>query len=365
MKKSIIILSIIFNLVFCLCLNASTLQVPEWYRLKATLEEPPVLGKPLSLDIEMQALIGDLKNINLRLILPDGWEVDKTEKSINTLESGNKENVSFSIIPKIALTQGSIIVEATFDIPKSSINKAIDKTTTDKSIADSLKAKVNSWTSPTKIYMDTSFAIFPEESFYPLSNDMWINYADEMSPSEGFKGPVYYIDSMISLYQAQTDVETFNKLTELLKTDDGLKTKLNETGIDLDKKRFNYLNGLYILAVDAWKNEDYQNSLNFIEQLEKESNNLNKNQKDYLKISTENLKALIYWKQGQRRLAEEAFNNAFSQNRKHKLQRYILRNLGLFMYSKKDKDTARQMYELAKGFKKGYTLLDKEANLLK
>ena len=365
MKKSIVFISFILNLLFCLCLSADTLQPPEWYKLKANLEEPPLLGKTLSLNVEIQALIGDLNNINIRLILPEEWSVDSNEKKIKSIESGKKENIIFSIVPKTALAQGSIIVEATFDIPKGSINKAIDKMTTDKSIADSLKSNVKSWQSPTKRYIDTSFAIFPEESFYPLSNDMWVNYADEMSPASGFKGPVYYTDSMISLHQAQTDVEMFNKLTEMLKTDDSLKTNITKTGINLDTKRFNYLNGLYILAIDSWKNDDYKNSLNFIEQLEKESINLNKSQKDYLKISTENLKALIYWKQGQKHLAEEAFKNAFSQNRKHKLQRYILRNLGLFMFSKKDKATAQQMYELAKGFKKGYTLLDKEIELIK
>ncbi len=365
MKKSIFFFPFILNILFCFCLSAATIQTPEWYKLKATLEEPPVVGKTIPLNIELQALIGDLKNINIRLILPDEWSVDSLEKKVKIIESGKKENIVFSVFPKIALTQGSIVVEATFDIPKNSINKAIDKMTTDKNIADSLKSSVNSWSSPTKRYTDTSFAIFPEESFYPLSNDMWINYADEMSPNTKFRGPVYYIDSMISLHQAQTDVEMFIKLSELLKTDESLAKKLAETGIDLNKKRYDYLNGLYILAVDAWKNNDYQNSLNFIGQLEKEAKDLNKNLADYLKISTENLKALIYWKQGQKHLAEEAFKNAFSQNRKHKLQRYILRNLGLFMYSKKDKATAQEMYELAKGFKKGYTLLDKEADLLK
>ena len=224
---------------------------------------------------------------------------------------------------------------------------------------------MESWPSPTKRYTDTSFAIFPEESFYPLSGDMWISYADEMSPDPKLKGPVYYIDSMISLHQAQTDVEMYNKLTELLKTEEGLSEKLSESGIDIEKKHFDYLNGLYVLAVDAWKNQDYQTSLNFLEILEKESLSLKKAYADYLNIATNNLRALIFWKQGQRRLTEEAFKKAFYRNKKHKLQRYILRNLGLFMYSIKDKTTAKEMYELAKSFKKGYTLLDKETELLK
>ena len=193
---------------------------------------------------------------------------------------------------------------------------------------------------------------------------MWVSYADELSPDKAFKGPVYYIDSLISLHQAQTDVEMFNKLNVLLKTDMTLAVNLTESGIDLNKKRFDYLNGLYVLAVDAWKNQDFQTALDFLELLEKESVELKKSYADYLKIATGNMRALVFWKQGQRRLAEEAFKNTFALNRKHKLQRYILRNLGLLMYSSKDKETAKQMYSLAKNIKSGYTLLDKELELL-
>ena len=63
----------------------------------------------------------------------------------------------------------------------------------------------------------------------------------------------------------------FAKLTELLKTDELLADKLSETGVDLNRKHFDYLNGLYVLAVEAWKREEYQSALNFLDQLEKES----------------------------------------------------------------------------------------------
>ena len=366
MKKLIFCLTFILYLLFVISgVNAATVQVPQWYKLNARLDAPPVVGKAVKLTVELQAIIGDLKNISVKLILPDRWQADKITKELKKIDSSKTDCLEFSIIPKTELSQGSIVIEATFDIPKSNINQAIDKTIPEKEIADSLKASVNAWPSPTKRYADTSFAIFPEESFYPLSGDMWISYADEMSPDKKFRGPAYYSDSMISLHQAQTDVEMYNKLTELLKTDESLADKLAGNGVDLAKKHFDYLNGLYVLAVDAWKKQDYQAALNFLELLEKESSSLKKAYVDYLKISTNNIRALIFWQQGQRRLAEEAFKKAFYQNKKHKLQRYILRNLGLFMYSVKDKATAKQMFELAKGFKSGYTLLDKETELLK
>ena len=367
MKRLINCLSIVLFIFIAFSVytvNAETMQVPQWYNMKASLEEPPVVGKSVNLNVELQAIIGDLNNVNVRLILPEGWTVDNKQKNIKKIESGKTEQIKFSVLPKNELSQGSIVVEAVFDIPKTSINNAIDKITTDKQVADGLKASVKSWPNPTKRYTDTSFAIYPEESFYPLSGDMWLNYADDLSPDKAFKGPVYYIDSLISLHQAQTDVEMFNKLNILLKTDMTLAVNLTESGIDLNKKRFDYLNGLYVLAVDAWNNQDYQTALDFLELMEKESAELKKSYADYLKIATGNLRALVFWKQGQRRLAEEAFKNAFAVNRKHKLQRYILRNLGLLMYSAKDKESAKQMYSLAKNIKSGYTLLDKEFELL-
>ncbi len=364
--KSLSIALFILIIVFsAYTVDAETMQVPRWYNLKAALDEPPVVGKSVNLKVELQAIIGDLNNISINLILPEGWTVDKKKKNVKKIESGKTEQINFSIMPKNELTQGSIVVEAVFDIPKTSINNAIDKMTTDKNVANGLKATVKAWPNPTKRYTDTSFAIFPEESFYPLSGDMWVSYADELSPDKAFKGPVYYIDSLLSLHQAQTDVEMFNQLNVLLKTDMTLAVSLTESGIDLNKKRFDYLNGLYVLAVDAWKNQDYQTALDFLELLEKESVELKKSYADYLKIATGNMRALVFWKQGQRRLAEETFKNTFALNRKHKLQRYILRNLGLLMYSSKDKDTARQMYSLAKNIKSGYILLDKELELLK
>ena len=363
-KNLLIVLFILSVALSNYAVNAETMQVPQWYSLKATLDEPPVVGKSVCLNVELQSIIGDLNNVSIKLILPEGWTVDKKQKSVKKIEAGKTEQIKFSVLPKNELSQGSIVVEAVFDIPKTSIYNAIDKITSDKNASEGLKATVKAWPNPAKRYTDTAFAIFPEESFYPLTGDMWVNYADELSPGKGFKGPVYYNDSLISLHQAQTDVEMFNKLNVLLKTDMTLAVNLTESGIDLNKKRFDYLNGLYALAVDAWKNQDFQTALDFLELLEKESVELKKSYADYLKIATGNMRALVFWKQGQRRLAEEAFKNAFALNRKHKLQRYILRNIGLLMYSANDKETAKQMFLLAKNIKSGYILLDKELELL-
>lgn len=345
--------------------KSETVKIPQWYKMLASFEETPVLGKQTVVNVELTAVIGALENVSIRLILPNGWAVDRAIARVKKIEREKSEMVKFLVTPKTMLAQGSIVVEGMFDTPKEAINTAIDEMLLDKNVAESLKKDVKNWPDPAKRYTDIAFAIFPEESFYPLSSDMWVNYENTLAPDKGFNGPVYYKDSLVSLHQAQTDVEMFNRLTELLKTDESLALQLSEKGIDLNKKHFDYLNGLYILAVEAWQNNDYQMSLDFLEELESSLSNIKGDLAENLRISAANIKALVFWKQNQKRLAQEAFQKAFYQNRKHKLQRYVLRNLGLLMYSMKDKSTAIQMYDLAKNIKKGYSLLDKEYSLLK
>lgn len=367
MRKILNCLTVVAVFILLLGLStvsAETIQLPQWYKMTASFDEAPAVGKAVNVNVELNAIIGDLENVNLRLLLPEGWSVNKPKQEVKKIAAGNTEKITFSVTPKSCLAQGSVIVEGIFDTPKDSIYIAIDKIATDKEMAEGMKANVKAWPEPTKRYTDISFAIFPEESFYPLSGQMWINYADDMAPDEGFRGPVYYKDSMISVHQAQTDVEMYNKLAELMKTDETLATKLTETGIDLNKKRSDYLNGLYVLAVEAWANQDFQTALDLLDQLEKGSEGLKTVSLTNLKIASGNLRALVFWKQGQKRLAEEAFKKTFGENRKHNLQRYVLRNIGLLMCASKDRKTALQMLELAMAMKKGYTLLEHEKALL-
>ena len=64
MKRLIKSLSIILFILTAVLLNSSvsaeTMQVPQWYNLKATLEEPPVVGKSVGLNVELQ--ISNIQN---------------------------------------------------------------------------------------------------------------------------------------------------------------------------------------------------------------------------------------------------------------------------------------------------------------
>ena len=361
------VLAVIFAfMIVSIVTNADTIQIPQWYSLKAGFEHIPELNKPVKVNVELGAIIGNLNKARIKLIMPDGWNCSPEYLASDKVEEGKSAKFDFTVTPKNLLAQGSIVVEAEFDTPKASICSAVEKIAQDKKMQDGMKANINSWGDVSKRYTEIAFAILPEESFYPLTGDMWTTYADELAPGDNFKGPAYYKNSVVSNYLAQRDVEMYEKLQGLLKTDESLASKIKESGIDLNRKHFDYINGLYVLAVDAYENKDYQSALDLAERAGKACSELkNKTVVGNIMISAENLRGLVFWAQGQKRLAEDAFKKAFYLNRKNPVQRYVLRNIGLLMYASKDSSTALQMFNLAKDMKEGYTLLEKELNLIK
>ncbi len=343
--------------------EAATVQVPEWFGLNVGMAAPPELGKPVAVNVKLQMLIGDVADARIRLILPETWKSEPEALNSGSVKEGSSAEMVFNVTPGSCLNQGSIVVEAVIQVPKAAIIKRIKQDFPES--ADGMVAAVNAWPDETKRYADIAFALFADESFYPLTGDMWLSYDDSLAPEQGFRGPAYFEDALISAHQAQTDVEMFDKLKVLLESDAAFAGKLAESGIDINKKRQDQLNGLYVLAVKAWQEKKYAEAAGFIEQFEKHIDQEKAGSFANLKIAAGNLKGLVYWSQGQKRLAEEALKKAFYADRKHPLQRYVLRNIGLLMLSNRDRETAVQMYSLALPFKQGFTLLDNEARLLK
>jgi hypothetical protein len=349
--------------LICGCfLQAATLQVPEWFRLSARLDRAPELNQAVELQAELQALIGSLSEIQIRLILPESWKAEPESFRVRQLPAGSSHKAVFKVIPGSYLSQGSIVVEAAFLVPKNDLISHFKRETPDN--AGDLSETVRRWPDVTKRYADISFALTPEETFYPVADDMWLNYDDRIILQEGLRGPSYYEDPLISAHQAQTDVEMFGKLEEYIKSDAGLLEKMQESGIDINRKRYDKLNGLYVLAVKAYQDNSLDIAGNFIEQFDSAIMAEPANAFENLRIAAGNIKALIFWGKGQRRQAEDAFKKAFYSNRKHPLQRYILRNIGLLMLAGNDTATAAEMFRLARSFKKGFTLLDKESELI-
>jgi tetratricopeptide (TPR) repeat protein len=343
--------------------HSATVQIPEWFVISVALSAPPELGRPLDVKVNLRALIGNHGNIGVRLILPESWKSEPETISAASLKEGTSQELTFAVIPGSHLSQGSIVAEVTLKAPKTELIEKIRRDFPEDAAA--MAAAVNEWPAESKLYADVAFALFAEESFYPLAGDMWLAYADNLSPEQGFRGPSFFEDSLISAHQAQTDVEMYEKLQGFLQADPTFADKLAESGIDINRKRHDYLHALYVLAVKAWQAERFSEAFGFVEQAEKQLDPEKTGSLENLKIATVNLKGLIFWSQGQKRLAEDAFKKAFYANRKHSLQRYVLRNIGLLMVSNRDRDTAAQMFNLALPLKRGFTLLEKEADLLK
>lgn len=343
--------------------NAATVQIPEWCSVAAYLAAPPELGRPVELKVTLRSLIGNLSGAKVRLILPETWKAEPEAVTVAEVKEGGSGEAAFTVTPGSYLNQGSIVAEVLLAAPKADLVTRIQRDFADN--AAEMTSAVNAWPAETKLYADVAFALFADESFYPLSGDMWLSYDDTLAPEGGYRGPVFFEDTLISAHQAQTDVEMFDKLQGYLTSDPGFAGKLTESGIDIEKKRLDQLNGLYVLAVKAWQGKNYAEAAGFIEQLEKQLDAQKSVGSENLKIATFNLKGLVFWSQGQKRLAEEALKKAFYANRKHSLQRYVLRNIGLLMLVNGDRATASQMFNLALPFKQGFTLLAKETELLK
>lgn len=355
-------ITLVLFLLYSFHLSAATVQVPEWFRLTAELAKAPELNQPVELRVNLQSLIGRISEAQIRLILPEAWKSEPEQLKTQSIAQGENYQTVFKVTPGSYLSQGSIVVEAAFQAPKGElityVSREMPKQATD------LSETIRNWPDQTKRYADISFALTPEETFYPVSADMWLSYDDRLISQKGFRGPVFYEDPLITAHQAQTDVEMFSKLAGYLKADQNLLETLRESGIDINRKRYDQLNGLYVLAVKAYLDNSLDIAGNFVEQFDSAIKSEQATAFENLRIAAGNIKGLIYWGKGQRRLAEDAFKKTFYSNRKHPLQRYILRNLGLLMLAGSDRATATEMFRLARAFKAGYTLLESESNLL-
>lgn len=357
-----------FSVVFILtmiCLNsfAATVQIPDWYRMSASLSEVPVMGKSFEVVVKLESLIGSLNDTEMRLILPEGWKADRMSQKQTIVRQGQTAELRFVVTPTSFLNHASIVVEAALKVPVNELSERIRKEFPDS--AAGMIESVKAWPSVSKRYADVAFALLEDESFYPLSNDMWLSYDDRMAPAKGFRGPVFYQDPVITAHQAQTDLEMFEKLENYLKADPQMLEKLSESGIDIEKKRYDQMAALYVLAAGAFVERNHDLTIGFLDRLEAQFNPKNTSVYENLRIAATNLRGLSFWAQGQRRLAEDFLKKAFYLNRKNPVQRYVLRNIGLLMLAGGDKDTAAEMIRLGLNMKSGYTLMTREAELVR
>lgn len=179
----------IFTLLFFVCcstLQATTLQVPEWFKLTASLEHAPELNQPVALHATLHAIIGNIADAQIRLILPEGWKSDSEMIEVASIRMGKQHLAVFKVTPGNYLSQGSVVVEAAFQVPKNDLITYIKREMPQD--AAELGETIGRWPDLTRRYADISFALTPEETFYPLSGNMWLSYDDRIIAQEGFAG---------------------------------------------------------------------------------------------------------------------------------------------------------------------------------
>jgi hypothetical protein len=356
-------LPILVLFLACSCsVQAKTTQFPEWFRFSAALSGIPQGKAPVTVIASVTALLGDLQGIEVRLLLPPGWTPASQAARLARLPAGSSHGFRFEVTPAGPLPNGSIGCSLSVRVPREALADTIRRDHPPEEAAGMVQT-LERWPDITNSFTDISFGLFPEEGFYPLGSDMWLDYDDRLKPEGARRGPVWYRDPLITLHQAQTDVEMYDKLQGLLKTDTAMAAKLADSGVDLSRKKQDQLLGLYMMAADAYGRGDFPGTRGLLARLTNEVPSGKEAANQDLLIAAGNLEGLACWSLGKRREAEEALRKAFYLDRKHPLQRYLLRNQGLLALTRGEKANAREMFRLALGMKPAYTLLAEEVEL--
>jgi hypothetical protein len=346
--------------------HAATIQMPEFFRLTARLTEPPQVGQPCQVTGTIEALIGNLTDVEVSLMVPTDWPLPDPQR-VPTIAAGKTWDFSFTVTPAKPTPTGSIVCRLQARVPKTALQDHVQQAFPNQ--ATEMKAAIAAWPDPTERFTDISFALIPEEGFYPLGPDMWTTYEDRLRPPKiptVKRGPAWFEDPLISPFQAATDVEMYDKLSSLLASDSTLTDSLLASGIDLAKKQFDFRLGLYVLAAEAFRQSRFAEAEQYLDRLLQGFPNPPSGAEVDLEIAANNLQALCAWAAGDRRRAEETFRKIFYRHRKHPLQRYVLRSLGLLLLDGGgDLAAAREMFRLAVQMKPAYTLASQEYEALR
>jgi hypothetical protein len=230
---------------------AATTQIPPWYTLTATLEAPPQIKVPVVAKVTVGAPLVDLQDLEIVLVPPAGWAGTATpSQRLDRLAAGETRTLSFTLTPTGPVAHGSIVVFLRTPVPKGAIQEALRATMGEDGPA--MAERVAAWPAHGEGITEIAFSLLPEESFYPLTGDMWTTYDDRLKKEPALRGPGLFREAVVTPFQAQTDVDMHDRLTGLLQTDPTLAGTLEAQGIDLARKRQDLLLGLYVLATEAY-----------------------------------------------------------------------------------------------------------------
>ena len=343
--------------------SAYTDGIPEWYRLSAILAATPEVDRPIEVLASLTAITGDLQDVHIKLLLPPGWAPASPSEDLAILKAGQTRVFRFSIKAASPLPNASIGCCFTAKVPKTALAEKIRSMKLPE--GELMIKAVERWSDLGTGYTDISFALFAEEGFFPIGNDMWTLYDDRLKPKGMLRGPSLYKNEVITIHQAEIDVQMYSRLQKELVANPSLAEQLKQSGVDIGRKQGDALNAFLVLGTDAFLRGEFPQVLSIMERLEAESKRCPPDHFIDLRIAAANLRALARWSNGDHREAETLLRDAFYQNRKNPVQRYVLRNLGLLMIDKGDKGTAREMFRLALEMKPSFTLLAQESAHIK
>ena len=215
--KRLLIFVILFSIpgIFSTAsLQAATVNLPEWFRLSAVFDGSPRVNEKIGVIATLSALVGDIHNIRIELKVPKGWTPASPTAELDRLASGTSRGFFFQLQAGGPLPNGSIGVSFIGKVPKNGIGAAIRAPSPEE--AEAMLEVVRKLPERSGGYADIAFSLFAEEGFFPLGSDMWIFYDDRLTPSGMVRGPVLYRDSVLSPFQAQTDVEMYEKMLKVI-----------------------------------------------------------------------------------------------------------------------------------------------------
>jgi len=346
----------------CFPTEGSAPRIPEWFRFSAVLDSPPQVNEKVGVIATLTALVGEIDDIRIQLHVPLGWLPATPTAHLDKIGKGESRTFYFPLQAGGPVPNGEIGCQFDARIPKNSIAAAIKAPTKDE--MEAMVQAVKNLPERGGGFADIGFALFAEEGFYPLSSDMWVSYDDQLTPKGMIKGPVFYRDPVLSSFQAQTDVEMYERLVELMASDSKVIQTLETAGIDLEKKKQDYAIALYVLASEAYMKKNYALCQEMIKKFEKTTAEAKEGYLLELRIACGNLKGICFWAQGDRKNAEASFRDTFYINRKVPVQRYTLRNMALLLFDRGDKASAKEMLRLALELKPRYSLVKEEFNIL-
>jgi hypothetical protein len=341
-----------------MCLEGRTPQLPEWFQFSATLTAPPEIGKSIQVLASLTALVGDLQDVKVTLLPPAGWSNGSASAQLTVLPKGETRVFSFVLHTDKPMPNGSIQCSFSSRVPKQALTAALSTPFPDERAA--MAKAIQGFPDRGQGFADIAFAVFPEEGFFPLGPDMWLSYDDRLKSPDGSRGPVFFQNSLVTTFQALTDIEMYEKLQRTLKTDPAFAAQLSDAGIDLSRKHSDYLAALYTLAADEYLKGNFSMTLSLLDRLHADNSASQQRRWEDQTIAEGNLRGLCLWSLGDKKRAEQALKQTFYKNRKNAVQRYVLRNMGLLHLDMGNLVTAREMLRLALEIKPEYSLLVEE-----